>query len=82
MTGEITLTGLVLPVGGIKEKVLAARRAEIKRMILPQGNRKDLREIPDHVRDEMEFVFVEHIEEVLSAAIPELEVLHATSTAL
>jgi ATP-dependent Lon protease len=42
----------------------------------------DLREIPDHVRDEMEFVFVEHIEEVLSAAIPELEVLHATSTAL
>jgi ATP-dependent Lon protease len=82
MTGEITLTGLVLPVGGIKEKVLAARRAEIKRMILPQGNRKDLGEIPDHVRDEMEFVFVEHIEEVLSAAIPELEVLHATSTAL
>jgi ATP-dependent Lon protease len=82
MTGEITLTGLVLPVGGIKEKVLAARRAEIKRMILPQGNRKDLGEIPDHVRDEMEFVFVEHIEEVLSVAIPELEVLHATSTAL
>ncbi len=80
MTGEITLTGLVLPVGGIKEKVLAARRAEIKRMILPRENRKDLREIPDQVRDEMEFVFVERIEEVLLSVISELEVVHATGT--
>jgi ATP-dependent Lon protease len=72
MTGEITLTGLVLPIGGVKEKVLAARRAGIRRVILPKDNEKDLRELPDHVREEMEFVFAERIEEVLSAAIPDL----------
>src|SRR5262249_44090120 len=72
MTGEITLTGLVLPIGGIKEKVLAGRRAGIRRVILPKDNEKDLRELPDHVREEMEFVFAERIEEVLSAAIPDL----------
>lgn len=72
MTGEITLAGLVLPVGGIKEKVLAARRAGIRRIILPKENEKDLRELPDHVRQEMEFIFVERIEEVLTAAIPQL----------
>ncbi len=73
MTGEITLTGLVLPVGGIKEKVLAARRAGLRRVILPARNEKDLRELPDHVRKEMEFIFVERIEDVLAAAIPPLE---------
>jgi ATP-dependent Lon protease len=72
MTGEITLTGLVLPVGGIKEKVLAARRAGIRRVILPRANEKDLREVPDSVRREMEFVLAERIEDVLKAAIPEL----------
>jgi ATP-dependent Lon protease len=72
MTGEITLGGLVLPVGGIKEKVLAARRAGIKRVIMPQANKKDLRDLPDPVRNEMEFVFVSRVEEVLSAAIPNL----------
>jgi ATP-dependent Lon protease len=72
MTGEITLTGLVLPVGGIKEKILAARRAGIRRVILPKQNEKDLRDLPEHVRAEMEFVLVERVEEVLSAAIPQL----------
>ena len=73
MTGEITLVGLVLPVGGIKEKVLAARRAGIKRVILPVENEKDLSELPDPVRTEMEFIFAERIEEVLTAAIPQLK---------
>ena len=72
MTGEITLSGLVLPVGGIKEKVLAARRAGIRRVILPKDNEKDLRDLPEHVRQEMEFIFAEHIEEALTAAIPRL----------
>jgi ATP-dependent Lon protease len=72
MTGEITLTGLVLPIGGVKEKVLAARRAGITRVILPGENQKDLREQPDNVRSEMEFVFADRIEEVLGAAIPGL----------
>ncbi|MCC6861804.1 MAG: endopeptidase La [Bryobacterales bacterium] len=71
MTGEITLTGLVLPVGGIKEKVLAARRAGLKRVILPKENQKDLRDLPDQVRNEMEFIFAETIEDVLAAALPE-----------
>ena len=72
MTGEITLTGLVLPVGGIKEKVLAARRAGIQRIILPKANQKDLRELPDEVRQATQFIFVERIEEVLADAIPAL----------
>ena len=72
MTGEITLTGLVLPIGGVKEKVLAARRAGIRRVILPKENEKDLRELPDNVRAEMEFIFAERVEDALSAAIPGL----------
>jgi ATP-dependent Lon protease len=72
MTGEVTLTGLVLPIGGVKEKVLAARRAGINRVILPHANKKDLRDIPDHVRREMQFYFVERVEEVLKLMIPDL----------
>src|SRR5947209_5483367 len=74
MTGEVTLAGLVLPIGGVKEKVLAARRAGIHRVILPQGNKKDLRELPDHVRQEMQFHFVSRVEEVLALVIPNLSV--------
>jgi ATP-dependent Lon protease len=72
MTGEITLSGLVMPVGGIKEKVLAAHRAGIRRVILPKENEKDLDELPEHVREQMEFVLAERIEDVLSAAIADL----------
>src|SRR4029078_462204 len=65
MTGEITLRGTVLPVGGIKEKVLAAHRAGIKRIVLPERNRKDIVDIPETIRQELELVFVEKIDEVL-----------------
>jgi ATP-dependent Lon protease len=72
MTGEITLAGLVMPVGGIKEKVLAARRAGIKRVILPKANQQDLDEIPENARADMEFFFAEVIDDALAAAIPTL----------
>ncbi len=68
MTGEISLSGLVLPVGGIKEKVLAAHRAGIKRIILPKANEKDLKDVPQEVRDQLVFILTERIEEVLPAA--------------
>ncbi|MDH5726484.1 MAG: endopeptidase La [Nitrospira sp.] len=68
MTGEISLSGLVLPVGGIKEKVLAAHRAGIKRIILPKANEKDLKDVPQEVRDELTFILAERVEEVLPAA--------------
>jgi ATP-dependent Lon protease len=69
MTGEITLRGRVLPVGGLKEKVLAAHRAGIKTFVLPGGNRKDLAEVPAAVRRELRFVFVDEMDQVLSAAL-------------
>jgi ATP-dependent Lon protease len=72
MTGEITLSGLVLPIGGVKEKVLAARRAGIRKVILPRDNEPDLRELPEDVRHELEFVFAERVEDVLMAALPEI----------
>ncbi len=79
MTGEITLAGLVLPVGGIKEKVLAARRAGLKRVILPKANAKDLRKLPDAVRDAMEFILVERFVEVIHNAIPDLDLVYTTT---
>ena len=69
MTGEITLTGLVLPIGGIKEKMLAARRAGIKTVILPKRNEADLEDIPEELRKDLKFVFVENVDEVLKAAL-------------
>ncbi|MEW6541874.1 MAG: endopeptidase La [Bacillota bacterium] len=69
MTGEITLRGRVLPVGGLKEKVLAAHRAGIKTVILPLENKKDLEDIPANVRSKLEFKLVEHMDEVLETAL-------------
>ena len=69
MTGEITLRGRVLPVGGIKEKVLAAHRAGIKQVIIPRENKKDLEEIPANVRRKIAFVLVDNMDEVLQKAL-------------
>jgi ATP-dependent Lon protease len=71
MTGEATLRGLVLPVGGIKDKVLAAQRAGIKKVILPERNRRDLRDIPDSAKEHLEFVFAKTIDDVLQHALEE-----------
>jgi ATP-dependent Lon protease len=70
MTGEITLKGRVLPVGGIKEKVLAAHRSGIRTVILPKENERDLIDIPEDIRDELEFHFVDRAEEALKVAFP------------
>jgi ATP-dependent Lon protease len=72
MTGELTLSGLILPVGGIKEKVLAAHRAGIQEVILPRANDRDLRELPDQVLSEIHFCFVEDINQVLRESLPAL----------
>jgi ATP-dependent Lon protease len=74
MTGEITLRGRVLPVGGIKEKVLAARRAGLSRVILPARNARDLDDLGAAVRDRMEFVLVENMDEAVAAALVRLPV--------
>jgi ATP-dependent Lon protease len=71
MTGEATLRGLVLPVGGIKEKVLAAHRAGIKRIIMPERNKKDLVDVPEQAKQEMEFIFAHSMEDVLRSALEE-----------
>jgi ATP-dependent Lon protease len=71
MTGEITLRGLVLPIGGLKEKTLAAKRAGIKEVIVPKRNERDMTEIPQEVRDTLKFHFVENIDQVLKIALGE-----------
>ncbi len=68
MTGEITLRGKVMPVGGIKEKVIAAKRAGIREIIMPEQNKKDLEEVPDHVRKNLKFHYVSNIESVVKIA--------------
>jgi ATP-dependent Lon protease len=69
MTGEITLTGRVLPIGGVKEKVLAARRADVATVILPAENEDQLADVPDELREQMRIVLAERIEDVLEAAL-------------
>ena len=69
MTGEITLTGEVLPIGGVKEKILAANQLGIKQILLPEKNRRDLDELPESVRDKLHFVYVKNVEDVLDHAL-------------
>lgn len=69
MTGEITLRGQVLPIGGVKEKVLAAHRSGLSTVILPKQNEKDLDDVPDEIRKSMKFVFAESVDDVISAAL-------------
>jgi len=71
MTGEITLRGNVLPIGGVKEKVLAARRANIKKVILPEPNKRDLEDLPQEVLDDLTFIFVENVRQVFAEALVE-----------
>jgi len=69
MTGEISLRGLVLPIGGVKEKTVAAHRAGIRRVLLPARNRKDLEDVPQSVRDDLQFVFCERVDDVIREAL-------------
>jgi ATP-dependent Lon protease len=82
MTGEISLRGLVLPVGGIKEKVLAAHAAGIKRVMLPARNRRDFDDIPEIARNELEFIWLERVEEAVAAALEPKPATDKTSTAV
>lgn len=82
MTGELTLSGLVLPIGGVKDKILAARRAGLRRVILPRGNIKDLRTLPEAARAELAFVFVERFEDVIRDALPALTLASSSEYAL
>jgi ATP-dependent Lon protease len=72
MTGEISLRGLVLPIGGVKEKTLAALRAGIKTVMLPKRNEKDLEDVPAEAREKLAFVYLEKVEDAVAAAIGEL----------
>lgn len=77
MTGEITLRGRVLPVGGIKEKVLAAHRVGVRTIVMPRDNAKDLEEIPDNIRKQLDIQLVEHMDEVLAIALLEPSEAHS-----
>jgi len=68
MTGEVTLTGQVLPIGGVREKVLAAQRAGIDKVILPRENEADLEELPQEAKDQLDFVLADSVDDVLDAA--------------
>jgi ATP-dependent Lon protease len=81
MTGEITLRGQVLPVGGIKEKMLAAHRAGLATIVLPRRNEADLEEVPEDVRKQMKFVLVDNMDQVLAAALPKRKRQRRTSAA-
>ena len=83
MTGEISLRGRVLPIGGLREKLLAARRSGIKKVIMPHDNEKDLKEVPDEVLRDLEIVFVDHVDEVLPQALaaPAEEIFSGRATA-
>jgi len=70
MTRELTLSGRVLPVGGVKEKILAARRTGVKTVILPKKNEKSLDDIPDYLKNKMNLVLVEHFQEVFDLTLP------------
>lgn len=76
MTGEITLRGYVLPIGGLKEKSLAAHRAGIRKVLFPKDNAKDLEDIPDSIRENMSFVAVHHMDEVLDQALTHPNSVH------
>jgi ATP-dependent Lon protease len=78
MSGEITLRGKVLSVGGIKEKILAAQRATIRKIVLPEGNRRDLADVPEEVREGLEFVFAERVEDVWQEALIPLYVVRSS----
>jgi ATP-dependent Lon protease len=69
MTGEISLRGLVLPIGGVKEKTLAALRAGIKTVMLPRRNEKDLDDVPQEARDRLQFVFLDRVEDALRTGL-------------
>jgi ATP-dependent Lon protease len=81
MTGEITLRGKVLPIGGLKEKILAAHRGNIKTVIIPKDNEKDIAEVPQNVQNALDIIFVEHIDEVLEIAfVKDEDEFHASCT--
>lgn len=80
MTGEISLRGQVLPIGGVKEKVLAAHRNELTTIILPKRNEQDVEDVPEEVRNSMKFVFAESVDEVINSALEKIKKKPAASS--